>query len=289
MSQSKFPIWLNSNFFEIILQKNYKNTSIKVHEVQIEHCGAASDGFLSTLLRVHVTYFMNSQCELESFVVKIPTTQEFVLEKVGSNGYDVQNKEMLFYEVVAPQLEKLLKSIGEKGKLFPAVVAVDRLHDAIVFEDLRNFNFVMVDRINGMDKNQVELAIKKLATFHAATRILQEKRPEVFNSFDTGMFNRKVAGFDIAWISIFEFATAEIATWSGFERYATKMRKIQSQLIESGRRCFDVESTDFNVLNHGDLWTNNLMFTYDESHEADKAILVSITTTLIPQYSTCLF
>jgi hypothetical protein len=156
MSQFHYPAWLNQNYFENLLRKKFKNTSIKVNRVKVEPCGAANDGFLSMLFRVHVHFLLNSKEENDSFVVKISSTQEIAIEKVGSNGYDVQNKEMLFFEVVAPRIEKILKSIGEESNVIPKAVFIDREHDAIVFEDLKKLNFVMADRMVGLDENHVK-------------------------------------------------------------------------------------------------------------------------------------
>lgn len=273
------PDWLDSSYFEEILKKNYKNTSIKVHEIRIEPCGAANDGFLSTLLRVHVNYLINSELVADSFVVKMATSHEFTVEKVGTNGYDVQNKEMLFYELIAPQIEKALRKIGEAANLMPKVIAVDRCNEAIVFEDLRNLNFDMVDRLIGLNETQTQIALQKLAKFHASSLIVKQKHPKAFEKFDVGMFSRKVDAFNYAHQSIFKFGIEEIKTWPGFSDYAVKMEKLHGSLIEKAIRCFDNDTGDFCVLNHGDVWTNNLMFDVQARNKCD-VILVSSTSLL---------
>lgn len=203
LEMSQYPGWLNAIFFENILKKNRKNTSIKVRSVNIEPCGGANDGFLSELLRVNVNYIINSACPTESFVVKLLTKHELALEKAGAGGYDVQNKEMLFLEVVAPQMEKIFANIDGFGCVLPRLIAVDREHDAIVFEDLKSRGFVMADRMIGLDEKHVKLGLEKLAYFHAASLVLHRKRPKVFEPFDAGMFGRKVTAFNSAFLSIY--------------------------------------------------------------------------------------
>lgn len=274
MSEFVFPNFLNEEYFQEILARTHKNSSIKVCDVEVGPCGAANDGFLSTLLRVHVNFIVNSSVERESFVVKMSTTHPIVIEMVGANSYDVQNKEMMFFEVIAPQIEKILKKIGEGKNLIPRAVAVDREHDVIVFEDLQVKNFLMFDRLVGLDEVHTKLALKKLAKFHAASLVMKQKHPQAFKSFDAGMFSRKRTAFNYAFVSIFEFLTEEVGSWPGYENYAKKMKKLQPSLIEAGTRCFDVNEGDFCVLNHGDIWTNNLMFKYDEKDCIDDVILV---------------
>lgn len=274
MSELNIPSWLTANYFQKILSKNYKNTSIKVEHVEIEPCGA-NDGFLSTLWRVHVNYIMNSSEERESLVVKMSTSNEIAIEKVGANGYDVQKKEMLFFEVIAPHIKKVLKGIeNDNSSLLPDVFTVDRIRKVIVFEDLRKSNFEMVDRARGLEDAHIRLSLKKLAQFHAASLLIQQKHPRAFEFFDMGMFNRKINVFDGAFLSIYEQVVNEVDTWPGFENYAKKLRNLKVCLIENATRCFDNNPEEFCVLNHGDVWTNNLMFTYNEEGVVNDAILV---------------
>lgn len=254
------PAWLNSTYFEEILRRSHRNTSIKVNDVRAEPCSETADGFLSTMLRVHVRFFMNSKHESETFVLKLSPSKEVALEKVGVNGYNVQNKEMLFYEVVAPQVEKILKKVGDEDRLMPEVAAVDRDHDVIVFADLKALNFVLADKMVGLDEAQVRMVLKKLAKFQAATLIIKQEHSDAFDFFDAGMFSRKITQFNDAFLSIFEVATEEVATWSGYEKYAEKMNLLRGEFIERATQCFDVKEGEFCVLNHGDVWTNNVMF-----------------------------
>lgn len=277
MSQLNVPSWLCGSYFQEILAKNYKNSSIKVQKIKVEPCGAANDGFLSTLLRVRVDYCMNSTVASESFILKMPTSQELAVEKVGANGYDVQNKEMSFFETVAPQMEKILKKIGEDKNVIPKVIAIDRTRDVIVLEDLSEMNFLMADRLTGLNEVQIDLALKKLAKFHAASLVIHRKHPKAFDSFDVGFFSRKVTAFHDGLLSLYELVVEEIETWPGFEKLATKMKIIRNSLIESASRCFDVADDDFCVLNHGDLWTNNLMYVDDDAGSVVDAILVRIS------------
>lgn len=262
------PTWLTTSYFEEILRKNYRNTSIKVHKLKVEPCSETADGFLSTLLRAHVHFYKNKSHESESFVLKLSPSQDVTVEKVGVNGYNVHNKEMLFYEVIAPRIEKILKRAGDNDRLLPAVVAVDREHDVIVFKDLNALNFVLADRMVGLDTAQVHVALKKLAKFHAACLLMKQKHPTAFETFDAGMFGRKITAFNDAFLSIFEVVCEEIATWSGFGKYAAKIKLLQESFIERATKCFDVEDGEFCVLNHGDVWTNNVMFNKEGTQDA---------------------
>jgi thiamine kinase-like enzyme len=241
--------------------------------VKVEACGESNDGFLSDIVRVLVAYRMNSADECKSFVVKMASSNEIAVEKIGPGGFDVHNKEINFFEIVAPQMEKILKRLDDEN-VFTKVVVVDRENEVIVFEDLKVEGFEMPEKSVGIDEKQTKLALKKLAKFHAASMILQAKHPKVFDDFDVGFFSRKVGAFNFAHQSIFDAVVEEVSTWQGFEKYAEKLEKLKPNLIENATRCFDVKPGDFCVLNHGDLWKNNLMFKMKEGGEMDDAIMV---------------
>lgn len=275
MSQQDHPSYFDEKYFEKILKQNFKNSSIQVKNLRVEPCGAGRDGFLSELYRVFIRFHMNSIDETTSFVIKLASSQEVAAAKIGPAGHNVQNKEMDFYEIIAPQLEKVLKKIGEK-KVFTKVVIVDREHEAIIFEDLLPQGFAMAPKYVGIDDKKMKISLKKLASFHAASMILYEKHPKAFDNFTIGMFSRKIDAFNGSQQSIFSFVVEEVSTWPGFEKYAEKLEKIKPNLLENILKCFDVNSGDFCALNHGDLWVNNLMFKTAENGETEDAIMVKV-------------
>lgn len=253
MSELCLPVYLDKSYFEEILRQHLKNTSVKVKNFTVETCGA-KDGFLSTLLRFNVKFFVNSREKIKSFVVKRETTSKLVLEKVGINGFNVHNREMDFFEVIAPQLLKVLKQIGDTNSdVLVKTVVVDRKREVIVFEDLKARGYIMADKSKGLDEEKIKLSLESLAKFHAASLVIYRKHPKVFDLFDIGMFNRKIDAFHDAFLSIFELVVDEIGKWQGFEDYARKLEKLEPSLIEKATQCFDVKPGDFCVLNHGDL------------------------------------
>lgn len=269
-----FPSWLNSDFFQKILCDYFGNCAIQVEEVKVEPCNGANGGFLSTLLRVYVTYSLSSEHCIASYVVKIPTSHELAVKKFGPEGLNVQRKEMMFYEFVAPLMDEVLTKLKDDEKLFPKVIAIDHEHEAIVLEDLSSLNFKLADRIARLDESHVKLSLKKLAKFHATSLLIRQKDPNIFDYFKTGFFNRKINAFDDFYLSIYQVAIEEIETWPGFEKYAIKMKKLEVNLIETATQCFDVNQRDFCVLNHGDMWTNNLMFRYKDNGELEDTAMV---------------
>lgn len=261
------------SYFEKILQKNLKSL-IKIENLQISPCNATGEGFLSSLLRISIDYqdLTTKSVQKVSLITKSECTNEFSLEKVGKNGFDVQNKEIKFFQEIAPKILEVLNS--KSNKILPDLIAIDEENQILIFEDLQQSNYKMADRVNGMDKNHVIMCLKKFAEFHAASLKVQEMNLEVFGDFQTGMFSRNADKFDFAIVNLFQFALEEISTWKGFEGYAEKMKNVKKNVLENIKKSFDVNSNELNVLNHGDLWTTNLMFQYDEESDIPKNLVL---------------
>lgn len=65
-----------------------------------------------------------------------------------------------------------------------------------------------------------------------------------------------------------------ISTWDNYSYYVEKLKNLKVNLMEYAKLAFDVKPHNFHTLIHGDIWTNNTMFTYTKCNEPDKLMLV---------------
>ena len=204
--------------------------------------------------------------------MKASPVLELAIEKLSQ--YDVQHKEMDIYLRILPKFKKILKSINEDGNIFPKAIAIDVHKEVIVMEDLLKKDYIMADRILQLDLQHTRLTLQKMAKMHAASIVAHSKDSKIFDKFDTGMFNRKTDAFHCFFNSNMEALVNEVSEWPGYSYYAKKLQKLQLNLCENATKAFDRDEGDLHVFVHGDLWTNNVMFKYNDKNEPIDVILL---------------
>jgi aminoglycoside phosphotransferase (APT) family kinase protein len=65
-----------------------------------------------------------------------------------------------------------------------------------------------------------------------------------------------------------------VQTWPGYaERYAEKLDAIADCMLDRMIKVTQRDDTAFNVLIHGDLWVNNMLFRYSDDDPVDVRFL----------------
>lgn len=61
-------------------------------------------------------------------------------------------------------------------------------------------------------------------------------------------------------------------------RYSDKIAKLTDHIYDIGIDSSKLSEDEFNVINHGDFWVNNMLFKYDNDGKPIQHIFVSTTT-----------
>jgi hypothetical protein len=140
-------------------------------------------------------------------------------------------------------------------------------------EDLKTKGFKLADRDLGLDLNHCLLVMRNIARYHAMSVVLYNKNPEVFKPFMSNLFNDEHKdGFE-PFIKRNVRSVAEMVdTWPDYKnRFADCIYKLTDTATEEWILASKRNDAEFNVLSHGDLWANNIMFRYsDETGEAEE-------------------
>ncbi|EDS34996.1 conserved hypothetical protein [Culex quinquefasciatus] len=266
-------VWTSNLMF----RKEQNESSIRVHSIDVSYALSKGENYVSIIFRSALKVQSKSQpLHDESYIVKY--TPKDGAANLKMNDYNVHEKEMNVYELVIPKFDKMMLSIGDFSKLFPKTLAVDREHDAIIFEDLNHEGFVMADRVSGLGFEHTKKVLVGLAKLHACSLKLIEMEPAIFDRFNIGILTRHTTALYSMFQSSFDALIEEMKTWdSKWQYYCGKLEKMQPYFIENSLAVTDHEcEVDLRVLNHGDPWTNNMMFLNDSDGKPVDVVLLDL-------------
>lgn len=76
--------------------------------------------------------------------------------------------------------------------------------------------------------------------------------------------------------NIAQTVSKTVKNWPGFENIAKKLSGIPQVAYEHAYKAYDPQIDGFNVITHGDMFMNNLLFRYDQNGKPVDIRFVSI-------------
>lgn len=127
------------------------------------------------------------------------------------------------------------------------------------------------------------MVLEKVAKYHATTAVLYQQNPEMFQYHKQSNLTENFNPLHLFYQNTVANCIKYAKTYPKLECYIEKLEKFQEQVVPRMIDVFKRDDQSFNVLNHGDLWVNNLMFHFDDNDEADDVLLVSSLKSLFRQ------
>ncbi|KMQ87508.1 hypothetical protein RF55_13191 [Lasius niger] len=270
------PTWLNLCFMEKTLRKSENDNSIQVIDIFSKPATNKGDNYTSDMVRVTVEYSRDQSgrkiTEKKSVIVKIEPTLEGIRKDLIVQSR-IFNTEML---MMTDTLDKMNKLLEPKNRLSGKGMYVQRDNPTLlVMEDLAPLGFRMACRQAGLDLPHCILAIRGLARFHATSVAVCEKEPNQKQMYSRGIFNGEcppeMSEFFVLGV---KHLAEEMANWPEFKKYSEKIAKLADHIYKVGIEACKFSEDDFNVINHGDCWVNNMMFKYNDDGKPIDHIFV---------------
>ncbi|XP_015189352.1 PREDICTED: uncharacterized protein LOC107073277 [Polistes dominula] len=270
------PLWLRPKFWENILRKAKNNNSIRVIDIFSKLATAKGDNYSSDMFRVLVE-FAYKQDDREvmskaSFIVKVAPSADTLRRKLIEQSM-VFETEM---SVMENLLRKMNELVGPAHILGAQVFYIKKEYPGfLVLEDLAPLGFRMAEREDGLDLPHCLCAMRGLARFHASSLAICEKEPSQKTLYSKGIFYIERSS-DLT--SFFTLGTKSLAgqvkKWPNFEKYGEKIDKISDKIFYETSKAIKCRDDEFNVINHGDFWVNNMMFRYNDEGKPINHIFV---------------
>ncbi|XP_073834590.1 uncharacterized protein isoform X2 [Musca autumnalis] len=258
------PKHLSFDFFEEVLENSLHHTNGQIQKIIVNMGSKAGDNYCSFIYRVEIKYKERSDtsqdCSFDLPVIIKSTPASPSTDFL--DDMEVFLKEKIFYYHVLPLMENLM---DKKTRIFHSV---RRPVNTFVFEDLNALGYKLASREKGLDETHALMVLRRLAQFHSNSVAVMKKDPTLLTCFKNGILAtaaiRKEKSKFYGFIKSSCEGLIDLAkTWNGYKEIVQKMEKYSANLQEHLLKMQQPFPGEFEVLNHGDLWVNNVMFKYD--------------------------
>ncbi|KAH8404899.1 hypothetical protein KR222_010058 [Zaprionus bogoriensis] len=276
------PEYLNEAFFAETLEEGLRESKVTLHEINFEWGSNPGDNYCSVIYRVLVDFARwaegkeTAKREQLSLIVKtIPITE---ITQFFVNGR-VFIKEKQTYTDILPRLDILCNGSKFGAKYYHSVKAPVQ---TIVINDLKVDGFRTASRESGLDWAHASLILQKLGKFHATSMVLAKKDPEIVEQYQRGMLSEnnllKSDTFENIFGGFLKGLIQATGKWPGYEKITAHLQRFDDNFRKILVDAAKPRPTDrYVVLNHGDMWTNNLMYAYENAAQPEvptRAIFV---------------
>ncbi|XP_011213900.2 uncharacterized protein LOC105233495 isoform X1 [Bactrocera dorsalis] len=258
----QIPEWLTAELFADLLQKNIPNFKC-IKNFAVRPAQAAGENYATLMGLVTIDVELESGTSKQvSYMIKLPIES---IQKLFA-GHNIFDTERTMYSDVIPELEQMYGEVGVEVKFSPQYYDIETPSEfgVILMEDLRPRGFKNANRFQGFDMEHTKAALKKLAQWHAATAVRVEtkgKYPEIVTVgiYTEGLIDA-MENMDKTTPNAFYDS---VPLYEGSELYMESLEKNRENFYKDFRAVMKADPNEFNVLNHGDFWANNIMFQYD--------------------------
>ncbi|KAH0548878.1 uncharacterized protein LOC123261583 [Cotesia glomerata] len=270
------PAWLSAPFIEKALRRSENDDSICIVDCSIKPATNKGDNYTSDMHRVTVEYRHNQGAkaitEKISIIVKVAPTAEGIhkdlIAEAGLFGVEIK-----MMTTTLKEMQLILKDKKLSGR---CLYTQEKDPPLLIIEDLAPLGFRMADRQAGLDLHHCILALRGLAKFHASSVAVYEKTPKYKETYVKGIFN---TGNPPDMIRFFTSGMKSLAkavkSWPELDdTYADKLDKLADTAYERASESRIPDETEFNVINHGDFWVNNMLFKYNDDGKVIDHIFV---------------
>ncbi|XP_002097965.3 uncharacterized protein LOC6537409 [Drosophila yakuba] len=265
--------WLNVSDFKDIIASTEPNFE-KILSGTSKSATKPGDNFASKLLKVEIeAQLKDNSVKTFSYILKVHTAND----GINFSDFNLFPKEIEVYSTYVPAFEGLYKDVGLpvtfSAKSFR--LTKDVSEEYLILENLQPSGFKMADRLIGMDLEHTKCTLKKLAQWHAASLKYKELHGPYPSRYDTGIFTEQTAPvFKGIFAHTKKSFMEEVAKFDGVDEYLHKLPEFLDTHVDRVIEDAKIDEQEFNVLNHGDAWINNIMFQHDSDGRVKETFLL---------------
>lgn len=241
------------------------NNDYEIISIDLSPATNPGENFMAFLFRSKLEILIKASGDKKTLTYIVKCLLNIVYNEQMVYGYEAFPKEKKIYKEILPAFEKLYEDVGEKVTFGPKLFySTEHPTDIIVLEYLEDYK--MLPKIEGLDIVHVKCGLTWLAQFHAASMVYYELNGPYGDQFKEGVFAKAMEPvYQSYYDNYFDNYITALKELKNGERYAEKAEKWRGQLFNLMVKSIEFdEHSPVNVLCHGDMWSNNLMFKYAE-------------------------
>ncbi|XP_017123769.1 uncharacterized protein LOC108143749 [Drosophila elegans] len=266
MSQREvaIPDWIKPEVFKDLLIKEVKDFK-ETKAMRAEAGVAAGENYATIMLRVELDVETKDKLQItKAFMLKTPHQSELYRKMIEKT--DIFDVERGMYLEVVPELEQLYRDVGLEVKFGAEAYEIEASDYYVLLEDLRPRGFKNINRLEGMDQAHTESVLKKFAQWHAASAVRVASKGPYEEKFTTGFLKNEeiVDAFCNRSVKVF---LNHVHLCQGYKAYIKDLHIASDKILDIVGELNDPKPDEFNALNHGDGWANNIMFKYNDKSD----------------------
>uniref|UniRef100_A0A1I8PC14 CHK kinase-like domain-containing protein n=1 Tax=Stomoxys calcitrans TaxID=35570 RepID=A0A1I8PC14_STOCA len=262
------PKWVEAKLFEGTI-KEVEPEFKEIKEFKIEPALAPGENYASLMLKVEFVISLNDgSLKPLSFMFKVGHDTDSYREMIKSyNAFDIETG---MYRDLVPELEQILMEAGVHVRFGAKSYTLPTTEPYILMENLKYKGFRNANRLEGLDMRHAESVLKKLAQWHAASAVRVVRNGNYPDKYSKSQYRPECYDMVKGMYSNTTSMLLEcVGQFSNSDLYYDKVEKIQPQIFDEIFKLMaktdDKDDNAFRVLNHGDTWSNNIMFRYDNN------------------------
>ncbi|XP_037922335.1 uncharacterized protein LOC119658736 isoform X2 [Hermetia illucens] len=265
---------ITQELFHDILEKQFGKCTIK--KFTVTPSSSAGENYACLMYRVTIEAEKEDGTEDSiRYIIKMmpPNDPHAQMKK----SLAIFPKEVEMYETIVPKFKEIFQENGVNTAFAPKCWKVVNDPEMLIMEDLGARNFTNINRLNGMDLEHAKMVLSKLAQFHAASVCVLEKN---------GPFSKHIMSSLITEESFELFKAMQVMFWGNIvknmrlwktcQEYVDRIEGMMDRMADIHKDMYDPKPDEFNVILHGDLWANNIMFQHDEKGHPKDILFVDL-------------
>ncbi|XP_033231661.1 uncharacterized protein LOC117182665 [Belonocnema kinseyi] len=259
----------NSDFLKVHVHRFAKEHDLS--NAKFDYCVITKDGdnYLGKPYSVKIEGQKNGDLKKFNLIFKCAPRDKDLEESLGVKHLYI--REISFYEEKLPVFASLLKEYNLSIRDIPRYYGGSTVsgNEVLILEDLRSYGASMKKSVI-MDYSHASLAIRHLGRFHAYSFALRDQKPTLFENIKLikEPFYKNLDKFSETYDILCNVAIKAIE--SEGPKYIDRLREFKKSIPKLIDFVIDGRNAEpYTVLNHGDYWTNNILFKYNDDGQPE--------------------